>query len=199
MPVQAVANSLSLDDIPEQLGDLSTLESTLISRRIALPRGKQKAVHGCVVNVPVNPEETCSILPRLPPSSTCITVKLKRRIEYKGHVIVQSIRPWKILESLQYLKDVEKNPHYEDVIINDNWKEDCTADNQPLWEALTSHTTTENDNGTLHVLSSASYDTYPRMEQQPESDNEESDNEIEDRTDINGIEDRTEINGLLNI
>lgn len=63
--MQAVANSLTLDDIPEGLKELSTLESTLISKILALPRGKQKAVHGCVVNVPVNPEETCSILPRL--------------------------------------------------------------------------------------------------------------------------------------
>lgn len=136
MPVQAVTNSLSLDDIPETLKDLSTLESTLISKRIpfmkilALPRGKQKAVHGCVVNVPVNPEETCSILPRLPSSS----FKLKRKIEYRGHVIVQSIRPLKIMESLQHLKNEQKNPHYQDIIIN-NWPEDSSEDNPQLWKA----------------------------------------------------------------
>lgn len=150
MSVQAVTNSLSLDDIPETLKDLSTLESTLISKRIpfmkilALPRGKQKAVHGCVVNVPVNPEETCSILPRLPSSSSCITVKLKRKIEYRGHVIVQSIRPLKIMESLQHLKNEQKNPHYQDIIINDNWPEDSSEDNPQLWEALTSR---------IHIIS----------------------------------------------
>jgi hypothetical protein len=62
LPIQAVANSLQLDDMPEQLNGLSTLECTLISKCIpfmkilALPCGKQKAIHGCVVNVPVNPE-----------------------------------------------------------------------------------------------------------------------------------------------
>ena len=62
LPIQAVANSLQLDDMPEQLNGLSTLVCTLISKCIpfmkilALPCGKQKAIHGCVVNVPVNPE-----------------------------------------------------------------------------------------------------------------------------------------------
>lgn len=77
-----MANNLQLDEIPEELTDLSTYENSLISRRVpfmilALPRGKQRAIHGCVIKVPVNPEETCSILPRLPSSSSVITVKRK--------------------------------------------------------------------------------------------------------------------------
>ncbi|CAG2189231.1 unnamed protein product [Mytilus edulis] len=110
LPAQAVANCLQLDPIPEQLKDLSNLECTFISTRLAfmkmlaLPQDKQKAIHGCVVNVPVNPEETCSVLPHLPSSSSCITVKLKRKIEYRGHVKQQSVRAWKVLQALYYLK-----------------------------------------------------------------------------------------------
>lgn len=75
LPAQAVANNIQLDEMPAVLRDLSTLETSPISKRIpfmkvlALPRGKQRAIHGCIINVPVNPEETCSILPRLPSSS----------------------------------------------------------------------------------------------------------------------------------
>lgn len=68
---------------------------------IGLPRGKQKAIHGCVVNVPVDPDETCDVLPRLPSSST-ITVKLKGKLMYRGHVLKQSIRPWKVLCALYH-------------------------------------------------------------------------------------------------
>jgi hypothetical protein len=58
LPVLAIANGLDLDEVPQTLRDLNQLETTFISRRIqfmkllALPRGRQKAVHGCVVNIP---------------------------------------------------------------------------------------------------------------------------------------------------
>jgi len=80
-----------------------------------LPRGKQKAVHGCVVNVPVDPDETCS-LPRLPQSAT-LTVKLKSKLQYRGHTIKQVIRPWKVLTAVYYLE--MNNKAYTDVAIND--------------------------------------------------------------------------------
>ena len=85
MPVLAVANGLQLDDVPSQLEELNSLECVFIARRIpfmkllALPRGKQKAIHGCVVNVPIEPEQIASILPRVPSSETFIAVKVKRK------------------------------------------------------------------------------------------------------------------------
>ena len=94
MPNLAVANGLDLDEIPQQLLDLNTLEMVLISRRIpfmkllALPRGKQRSIHGCVVNIPVEPEETLAVLPRMPSPDAFVTVKLKRKLQYRGHVFV---------------------------------------------------------------------------------------------------------------
>jgi hypothetical protein len=39
--------------------------------------------------------------------------------------MVQHIRPWKIMGALQHLKTVERNPHFEDIVINENWQEDA--------------------------------------------------------------------------
>lgn len=125
IPSISVANGLEFDEIPNELKDLKSLEAVFISQRIpfmklvALPRGKQKSVHGCVVNIPIEIQQSLSVLPRVPSSDSFITVKLKRKIKYRGHVFMQTIRPRKIKNALHNLKCVMKNPLYEDVILND--------------------------------------------------------------------------------
>lgn len=60
LPVQAACNGLELTPVPQELRDLNQLEVRLISQRIpflkmvALPRGKQQAIHGAAINVPTN-------------------------------------------------------------------------------------------------------------------------------------------------
>ena len=72
MPVQAKANGLKLEIIPNVLSDLNTLELRVISLRIpfmkmvALPSGKQRCIHGPAVNVPSQINTVCTLLPRLP-------------------------------------------------------------------------------------------------------------------------------------
>ena len=50
MPIQAKANGLTLDEVPQELSDLNSLELRLISMRIpfmkmiALPRGQQRSI-----------------------------------------------------------------------------------------------------------------------------------------------------------
>ena len=66
LPAQAKANNLDLDNNPVELSDLNPLEVHLISLRIpfmklvALPCGKQRAIHGSV-------PPAC--VPRLPKAS----------------------------------------------------------------------------------------------------------------------------------
>lgn len=55
------------------------------------------------------------------------------------------------MESLQHLKNEQKNPYYQDIIINENWPEDSSEDNPQLWEALTS-SSPSNNGSALHVL-----------------------------------------------
>jgi hypothetical protein len=62
---------------------------------------------------------------------------------------------WKIMGALQHLKTVERNPHFEDIVINENWQEDCWADDEQLWEALTAEDTSTE---AVHVTPSTSGD-----------------------------------------
>ena len=97
LPAQAKANNLGLDDIPVELSDLNPLEVRLISLRIpfmkmvALPCGKQHAIHGPAVNVPTDLTPVCTLLPRLPSQTQMVPMKLKRKLCYKGHYMYQYI------------------------------------------------------------------------------------------------------------
>ncbi|KAJ8372306.1 hypothetical protein AAFF_G00290920 [Aldrovandia affinis] len=70
MPSIAVANSLELAPIPPELEELNVLERQLIAKIlpfakiVALPKGRQRAVHGAVVCVPSEVETMVNSLPR---------------------------------------------------------------------------------------------------------------------------------------
>ena len=97
LPAQAKANTLDLDIIPVELSVLNPLEVRLISLRIpfmkmvALPCGKQRAIHGPAVNVPTDLTPVCTLLPRLPSQTQMVPMKLKRKLCYKGHYMYQYI------------------------------------------------------------------------------------------------------------
>ncbi|KAJ8367405.1 hypothetical protein AAFF_G00318080 [Aldrovandia affinis] len=70
MPSIAVANSLELAAIPPELDELNVLERQLIvkilpfAKIVALPKGRQRVVHGAVVCVPSEVETMVNALPR---------------------------------------------------------------------------------------------------------------------------------------
>ena len=142
MPNQAKANNLLLEPIPQQLKDLNEMEIRLISLRIpfmkmvALPCGKQKAIHGPAVNVPTDLHPVCDLLPRLPSQAQIVPMKIKRRLCYKGHYMYQYIQTAKILAALEWLK--KNNPLYKDVRIDQNWVGNAALDDNDLWEAFSS-------------------------------------------------------------
>lgn len=142
MPAQAKANNLSLEDTPAVLSDLNPMEIRLVSLRIpfmkmvALPCGKQRAIHGPAVNVPTDLHSVCDLLPRLPSQTQIVPMKLKRKLCYKGHYMYQYVRPAKVIAALQWLKD--NNPLYSDVEINGDWQEESARDDTELWQALSS-------------------------------------------------------------
>ena len=148
MPRQAKANGLSLFDIPPELSRLNEVEIRLLSRRIpimkivALPKGKQKAihgpavnVHGPAVNVPTQLDTICNLLPRLPNECEIIPMKLKRRLCYKSHYMYDSVHPQNIIDALKWL--IQNNKHYSDVKLNNNWADKWNDDDPELWQALT--------------------------------------------------------------
>lgn len=95
LPPQSDANNLELPIIPKELQGLTTLEERLLSqlypfiKLIALPKGKQNAIKGAVVNIPVEVQSFAETLPRTPSDAEFIPLKLKRKVEYKGHYSFQ--------------------------------------------------------------------------------------------------------------
>ena len=141
MPRQAKANGLSLIDIPPELEQLNQMEIRLLSRRIpfmkivALPKGKQKAIHGPAVNVPTQLDTICNLLPRLPNECEIIPMKLKRRLCYKSHYMYDLVHVQNIIDALNWL--IENNIHYSDVKMNKTWAEEWNKDDPELWQVLT--------------------------------------------------------------
>ena len=100
---------------------LTDLEGALIARSILfmkifqLPTSRWTGIIDKAVNVPI-PESsvlnTLEKLPRTPIDAGLISVKLKRKEEYKNPHISQLINPERIFKMLDKLKE-NKNPHYK--------------------------------------------------------------------------------------
>ena len=137
MPTQAVANSLQLCPIPPELSDLNDLEERMIAQRtpfmklVALPKGRQQAIHGPCVNVPSRLKSICTLLPRLPRQALIIPLKFKRRLRYRSYYMFKHARPHKIMTALKWLK--KHNPLYKDVTVSTTWQEDCLKDDSELF------------------------------------------------------------------
>ena len=98
-------------------------------KMVALPCGKQRAIHGPAVNVPTDLTPVCTLL-----QMQMVPMKLKRKLSYKGHYMFQYVRPAKVLAALQWLK--LNNPLYKDIEINDDWTSNAGQDDADLWEAV---------------------------------------------------------------
>ena len=122
VPCQAVYNKLMVDKVPSELQCLEKLEQILISQRIVfekiviMPKGQQKKIKGAICNVPVECAQTCSVLPRPPETSGIIMLKLKRKLDFRGHVYFQAVRPYNILNALNWLR--VNNPLYGAITVN---------------------------------------------------------------------------------
>ena len=116
IPCQAVYNDMSVDKILAELALLEKLEQILIAQRIVfekivvMPKGQQKKVSEAICNVPVDCDQTCKVLPRPPERSGIIMLKLKRKLEFRGHVYFQAVRPQLVENALYWL--VQSNPLY---------------------------------------------------------------------------------------
>nr|XP_057929967.1 uncharacterized protein LOC131129981 isoform X1 [Doryrhamphus excisus]XP_057929968.1 uncharacterized protein LOC131129981 isoform X1 [Doryrhamphus excisus]XP_057929969.1 uncharacterized protein LOC131129981 isoform X1 [Doryrhamphus excisus] len=124
MPPLAVANKLDLAPIPQELSDLNVLERQLIAKIIpfakivALPKGRQRAVHGSVVCVPSEMEAAVNSLPRPRSEAQLLQVKLKRRLRYKGHQHFYTVNMANVIAGLRTL--IHTHPQYRDVCINES-------------------------------------------------------------------------------
>ena len=91
------AKGLQLSDVPPELSGLNPLELRLIClclpfmKMVALPSGKQRSIHGPAVNVPSKVDTISNVLPQLPLQTDLVSLKLKRKLTYKGHYMYDYI------------------------------------------------------------------------------------------------------------
>ena len=137
LPCQAAVNNLFVDETPAELAALEKLEQILIAQRIVfekiviMPKGQQRKIKGAICNVPVECNQTCTVLPRPPDRSGIILLKLKRKLQFRGHVYFQAVRPQFVTRALNWL--VENTPLYENIQIQcDNITSELTNLNNPV-------------------------------------------------------------------
>ena len=206
IPAQSKANRMALDEIPDELKDLNNLELHIICKRIPfmklvkLPRGKQKGIKGAAVNVPADLGPACNLLPRLPADAHIVSLKLKRKLEYKQAYLHDTIRPEKVITALYYLKN--NNPLYSDIEINEVWIRSWQdADNDMYNGVFVNESDTaisvENDKERTHTYKQMPHinsDNSP-LDSMDESDcnNSESENDKSKESDMNEIEEEDRI------
>lgn len=145
------------------LKNLNPLEQTLLSVRIPFmkiheaARGRQKFIHGNMVLVPADVDNTVTQLPRLTSNDETIKATLKRRLRYKHNVYRVNIRPELVGDCAEILSN--KSLYKEHVTFNNNWtdSEDQTEtlSEQPVYtpaerdndKAIKEHTNSDDDDG----------------------------------------------------
>ena len=91
-----------------------------------MPKGQQRKIKGAICNIPVECDQTCNHLLRAPESSGIIRLELKRKLQFRGHVYFQGVRPQFLQEALCWLKD--NNPLNQDIVIDfTNFDENLTT------------------------------------------------------------------------
>ena len=106
-------------------------------KMVALPSGKQRNIQGPAVNVPSKLDSLCTMLPRLPTETELIALKLKRKLNYKGHYMYDYVSPEKLNNALRWLK--ANNPLYADVNVNEQWVDECEANDSYMFHGLVRH------------------------------------------------------------
>ena len=106
-------------NLPNQFCDI--LEKILISKRLffkkvaIMPKDKSAKIKGSIRHTSVEVMDRSTLLPRETNSSGLSIVKLKRKLEYRGHVYFELLHPDIVLGLLKFLK--ANNNIYKDVTI----------------------------------------------------------------------------------
>ena len=113
---------LKVCELPKEFRDIRRLEWVLVARQLLfkkiniIPKGQSPKLKGALGNIPIDVIDVCNALPRPTDSNGIIIVKLKRKLQHRGHVYFESVRPNFILRFFQYLK--LNNPLYHDIEID---------------------------------------------------------------------------------
>ena len=119
---QSVSNKLEVCNFPSHFCEIQKLEKVLIAKRLLfkkitiMPRGEMENISDTICNIPIDTTNVTNMLPRAADSNGLVIIKLKRKLEYHGHVLFEPVRPVFLKSILNYLKT--NNHLYQDVVIN---------------------------------------------------------------------------------
>jgi len=121
------SHGLRFEPLPECLKGLTETEERLLSPRIPFKIirsygiTKQNELHGNIVNVPMDVQETLKKLPRaINENQTCL-FKWKRMMKYKNAYLCEYIRPFKVMQAFEYLQKTELYKE-NNITISEDWK-----------------------------------------------------------------------------
>ena len=103
--------------------DIRGFERLFVSRWIlfkiaaVMPKDKSLNIKRSACNIPVSEVDVnCNMLVRPADSNGLITVKLKRKLENKDHVVFEAVRPDVVIQFLEFLRS--HNDLHSDIEIN---------------------------------------------------------------------------------
>ena len=89
-----MSNKLSVEWLPREFGNLRQLEIVPVARKIlfkkvtVMPKDQSPKVRGSICNIPISDiDSNCNSLTRPADSNGVNVVKLKRKVEYRSHVL----------------------------------------------------------------------------------------------------------------
>ena len=172
MPKLSMHNGLKVDPIPDNVPQLTELESNIIAKNLIfqkhhkLPKSRWSGTHDRLVNIPINENYILNTLEKLPwtPSeagiiTVPISANLKRKMEYKNTHLQQLINPTNIYKFLDFLKQ-SGHPGYKFFNSRNAYEQRCEEED-PLGFNLF-------------------YPEYETMEPPPKQGNEQVIDEIEE-------------------
>ena len=99
--------------------------------------GHQLSLYGSICHLPIEIGKIVKTLPRTLNEYETISVKLKCRLCYKNTVFDENVRPYKIIEALQYLLNNSNLYKEHNIHINPEW-----LNNFATSDTSTTHETT---------------------------------------------------------
>ena len=132
LPFICTKKGIPSPEIPNDL-NITTDEERLLALRIPfmqihlLPSGFQKQLKGNVINVPTDVTSTVDILPRYINDNGVVTVRLKRKLEYRSVYRTSNIRPAKVLRALEWLLINSSFYQQSNITINYDWLQETIA------------------------------------------------------------------------
>ena len=181
-PKLSVANGMGFPDIPDAL-KLYGMEERVVSPRLLFFQmrshflGRRTRVIGHVVNLAVDVAPTVKILPRTLSDTQTITVRYKRKFEYKKCEFTENIRPtavWKAADYLLKNSEIYKN---ENIQLNTKWLDtletgtDSSVKEIDIFEENTSFRSTTSSNN-IHGENLGQIDDCPENHRYDTSNDE---------------------------